>query len=76
MKFIGNGAKNGHEFLSFMGRPTYLNPVEMIFPTADDEDVPDVHGDITPFEYETFSCNDDKYGCSCVDCFAACKTDF
>ncbi|KAI3631873.1 hypothetical protein MIR68_010346 [Amoeboaphelidium protococcarum] len=76
MKFIGNGAKNGHEFLSFMGRPTYLNPVEMIFPTAYNRDVPGVHGDIAPFLYETFSCNDDKYGCSCVDCFAACKTDF
>ncbi|KAI8993287.1 patched family-domain-containing protein [Pilobolus umbonatus] len=72
MDFIGGGAKNWHEMITYMGRrrPFLGSPFQIDFPVMDD--VPT--NNISRYDADGKSCNDTDpaYRCACIDCEAVC----
>lgn len=67
MKIIGNGAKNYHEFIKYLGDEKPLgSPFQINFPEPAVDD--------TPFDHKAKNCYDKDYGCACVDCPDRCPT--
>ena len=71
MSLIGGGAKNGSEFLTFLGQKRFGgSPFQMNFPKPTEEDFPGME----PMDKKYYPCNTDdpKYRCACVDCPGTC----
>ncbi|KAI8377569.1 patched family-domain-containing protein [Radiomyces spectabilis] len=72
MDFIGGGAKNWHEMVSYMGtkRPLLGSPFQIDFPALNQ--VP--HHGIDRYNDDGKMCNDTDpaYRCACIDCQATC----
>ncbi|KAI7895499.1 sterol-sensing domain of SREBP cleavage-activation-domain-containing protein [Mucor mucedo] len=72
MDFIGGGAKNWHEMVSYLGqkRPMLGSPFQIDFPKS--EKVP--QEGLVRYNEPGKSCNDTDpaYRCACVDCDAVC----
>ncbi|KAF0464950.1 multidrug efflux transporter AcrB transmembrane domain-containing protein [Gigaspora margarita] len=70
MDFIGGGATNYHDFLTYLGkeRPLIGSPFQINFPLSDPLKV------MTPFDEPAIRCNDTdiNYRCSCMDCRSVC----
>ncbi|KAJ2958934.1 hypothetical protein NQZ79_g5538 [Umbelopsis isabellina] len=75
MDFIGGGADNWHDMVSYMGkeRPLLGSPFQIDFPPVENH-VP--RDGLVRYDEEGKHCNDTdtKYRCSCVDCEATCPT--
>jgi Niemann-Pick C1 protein len=73
MDLIGGGAKNGSEFVKFLGEKKFLgSPFQINFPKPDKEEYPGM----SPRIMDAKPCNstDEKFRCACVDCNTACPT--
>ncbi|KAI9659604.1 MAG: hypothetical protein M1831_003685 [Alyxoria varia] len=72
MSFIGGGATNASQFLSFLGKknPPLGSPFQIDFPNTSQSDFPG----LVPMVQQSHACNStsDKYRCSCVDCPPSC----
>lgn len=72
MEFIGGGADNWHDMVTYMGkaRPGLGSPFEIDFPPLELGDA------LKRYDADGRSCNDSDpaYRCSCVDCEAVCPT--
>lgn len=74
MDFIGGGAKNWHEMVTYLGmkRPLLGSPFQIDFPPVDNTHVP--QNGLMRYDAAGKSCNDTdpSYRCACVDCQAVC----
>lgn len=72
MNFIGGGAKNFTQFLTFLGKknPPFGSPFQINFPRPDSAD----HPDVGPLDEKAYPCNstDTNIRCPCVDCPGSC----
>ncbi|KAI9281405.1 patched sphingolipid transporter-like protein [Umbelopsis sp. AD052] len=75
MDFIGGGADNWHDMVSYMGkeRPLLGSPFQIDFPPVENHAPRD---GLVRYDEDGRHCNDTdtKYRCSCVDCEATCPT--
>lgn len=75
MDFIGGGAKNWNDMVSYMGkeRPLLGSPFQIDFPPVENHQPRD---GLVRYNEEGKHCNDidTRYRCSCVDCEATCPT--
>lgn len=74
MDFIGGGAKEWHDMVSYMGmkRPLLGSPFQIDFPPVDKFHVP--QDGLMRYDEDGKPCNDTDaaYRCACVDCQAVC----
>ena len=71
MLFIGGGASNYLEMLTYMGTPNALGtPFYIGFPNASE---PISDPDIVPANPPAYGCADEGYECVCVDCPSSCR---
>ena len=66
MDLLGGGAKDGRGLARFLGHKTPVgSPIQIDFPV-------DVPKNMSAARFETKACDDEEYGCSCIDCSARC----
>jgi Niemann-Pick C1 protein len=72
MEFIGGGAKEWHEMVTYMGvkRPMLGSPFQIDFPPINNKP----HNGMVRYNQDGRLCNDTDpaYRCACVDCQAVC----
>jgi Niemann-Pick C1 protein len=71
MQFIGGGAKNFQDFLTFLGHKSALgSPFQINFPRPDEDKFPG----LVAADDEAHPCNstDTRYRCACMDCGSSC----
>jgi len=72
MSFLGGGADNYYDFLSFMGRKQLQgSPFDVQYPIYPDEYNFAV---FEPFMAYAYACNEGSLACTCVDCKVMCPT--
>ncbi|KAK1322345.1 hypothetical protein QJS10_CPA03g02418 [Acorus calamus] len=67
MEFIGSGAQNYKEWLSFIGRQANLNEPGSPYAIQFRPNIPESTG-MKPMNVSVYSCGDTSLGCSCGDC--------